>query len=185
MYLADVRTSTLEKGAAPMIVLTFLDFEPIVFEHPAPAGFRLGHGEAPPIKQGPFREITDGNLLYAGVEARSIESRCCTQAPCSISKEKCGDEIGESDRGNRDAGVATEGTNSDQQQQQQHPLRSSFHFGRGKSCTFVARPRGLSRALDGDNISVVTLALATRVSEGQVGEHGQFVLILVVGIVIS
>lgn len=156
-----------------MIVLTFLDFKPIVFEQPAPAGFGLGHGEAP-LKQGPFREAPDGNT-YAGVEARSIESRCSTRAPFRIDKEKNGDGIGDSDRDNRDAGVATEGTkNSDrQQQQQQHPPRTFFSIGRGKSCTFVARPRSLSRALHGDNISVVTLALATRVSERQVGEHDE------------
>lgn len=184
MYLADVQTLSSHSRFPPVLVLSLLDFEPIVFD--------LSRISLPTSNTGggfgPERGVCgggggggDGGDVSGGDDVDSGSGTVAKQAYRGREKVKQrdrgfgGDSHEGDDGGDDDAHVDDD--NDSRRVDGEHKAKigaarddrshpTSFSFNKGKSCVFTADPTALSRALR--RPGSLTLMVASKLTRKQV-----------------
>ncbi|CAM9246930.1 unnamed protein product, partial [Ectocarpus sp. 13 AM-2016] len=166
VYVADVESCSFSHtSVTPTVILSLLDFEPLVFDL-SPTAQRQARR-----KRGPgFREVPqweEENDQHDGIG--KVDSTNDTFRASSDSAQH--DYYSFNNRKSKTT-ATTRGkhTTSDVENKNgQHDLKS-FACSKGKSCIFTANPVGLSRALQTQ--SALTFLVASKLSQRQAAIHG-------------
>lgn len=185
VYLADVQTLPSHSRFIPVVVLSLLDFEPIVFNlsRSLPAlnsgvGLRPGRGA-----RGGGGCGGDSGDVSGGGDARSGSDTVGEKAyrgeeEAQPRDHRFGGDIHEHEDDDDDAdAVHADDDNGSRRVDGEHKANigvarddrghsTSFFFNKGKSCVFTADPRGLSRALR--RPGSLTLTVASKLTRKQV-----------------
>lgn len=156
VHLAGLQTCLLSSTSSvlPTVILSLLDFEPLVFE--------LSSSKLD--QQAPKRAHKLGfEEEQVGYEEHEEKERNCT------SRATAGNRVAYRNHDDNISQSTKCDTNGDGQGNSQSP--ASFDFNKGKSCIFTADPASLSQALRLPG--ALTLMVASKLSERQVRATGK------------
>lgn len=164
--MADVQTLLSSHGSRflPTVVLSLLDFEPIVFDlprkgPPAPNGGGWGRG----------RGVGGGGAgSGSGSGSNTMGEKAYRGGQEAHQRDYCLDGGNHDDDDSHRDGEHGARTGVSRDDDRRYP--TSFPFSKGKSCVFTADPTNLSRALR--RRGSLTLMVASKLTQNQVGAGG-------------